>query len=691
MIAIIADDEDTNRLLLANAVRAVGLTPLEFEDGLAALQAATANAVSLVLLDVDMPAMDGFEVCRRLRHLAAFDTVPIVMVTANEEAAAVAAAFAAGATDFIAKPVNWALLPRRLEYVLRNAAQVRALADREVEVRTLVEALPDQLWVVAADGTPRWRPQRSVGPPDGEGPVGLAPAQYRAAITSAILQTGMDGASRALDYQENSDSGEARSYMMRFTRREGGDVVVIRQDTSERTAASARINRLAYYDALTGLPNRQSCLEAAERLIADARARQEAMAVVYLDLNGFKRINDTFGHGVGDAVLSLVAGKLRATTEEHRPPDGELYLTRFGGDEFVILLRHAQAHALAVGIANACVAALGSPVTHVGLELYATPSIGVAGFPDDGDSVETIVSHADTAMYQAKKAAANAVAVYSHAMSSRLRDSLDLEARLRRAVRESELSLHFQPKFRIADRRVAGVEALVRWTDAEHGSIPPSQFIAIAEESGLIIDLGAWVTRTACRQVRAWLDAGIRWPVAINVSAKELLYGSPAEVVEREAAAASIPPGLIEVEITESLLVHDSAAVRAALAHFRELGCRIALDDFGTGFSSLAYIARLPPDRIKIDRAFIRNIETSSADAAIAEAVLSLGKGLGLLVTAEGVETGGQLDWLRQRGCHEAQGFWLARPQPAATLVQSLLGPPPPMATASAASTGSLG
>jgi diguanylate cyclase (GGDEF)-like protein len=558
-IAIIADDEDLGRLLLAESAAECGLEPLVYDNGTGALEAALSKDVAIVLLDVDMPGMDGFSVCKRLRAESRLATVPIVMVTGHEDSAAISLAFEAGATDFISKPVNWALLPHRLKYILRNAS------------------------------------------------------------------------------------------------------------------AAERIERLAYFDSLTGLPNRQRCIETAERLFAEAAESQESVAVIYLDLNSFKRVNDTFGHSVGDAVLRTVAGNLTRALETFKAVHEHVTVARFGGDEFVILLRHHAARALAVEIAAACCAAFKDPIVYEGLEFYSAPSIGLAVYPDDGDDVATVLKHADTAMYQAKTGSAAAVAVYTAAMSSRLRDWLDLEARLRHAVQDNLLQLQFQPKFGLRDNRVAGVEALLRWCDAEYGDISPNRFVEIAEESRLIIDMGSWVVRAACRQLREWMDRGIAVPIAINVSAKELLHGDPARVVETEAAAAGVPTSLIEIEITESLLVKDSAVVRSALERLRQLGCRIALDDFGTGYSSLAYITRFPPDRIKIDKAFVRNLDRSPSDAAIASAILSLGASLNLIVTAEGIERPGQLEWLRARGCHEVQGFLLSRPLGARELEQQFL------------------
>jgi diguanylate cyclase len=558
-IAIVADDEESGRLLLAAIVAEAGLDPLAFENGEEALQAALACDAAIVLLDVDMPGKNGYEICRRLRRERRYATVPIVMVTGHEDAAAIGLAFEAGATDFVSKPVNWALLPRRLTYILRNAA------------------------------------------------------------------------------------------------------------------AAERIERLAYFDTLTGLPNRQHCIDTAEQLFAEASLLDERVAVMYLDLNHFKRVNDTLGHFAGDAILKLVAAKLTATLSEVESQQIRVMAARFGGDEFVLLLRHTNARSMALAIADACFRTLKAPLTHDGFEFYAAPSIGVAIYPEDGKDVAAIFKNADTAMYHAKSGASDAVVMYDASMGKRMRDWLGLEGRLRRALHQGLLYLEYQPKFQLKNNALVGVEALLRWEDDEYGKVSPTRFIEIAEDSGLIIEIGSFVARTACRQVRKWQDSGWAVSVAVNVSGKDLLHGNPARVIESEAAAAGVVPSLIEVEITESLLVSDSAVVQNALNKLRRLGCSIALDDFGTGYSSLAYITRFPPDRIKIDKAFVANLERSKSDAAVANAILSLGESLGIIVTAEGVERTSQLEWLRQRGCHEAQGYLLSPPLSARSLEERFL------------------
>ena len=343
------------------------------------------------------------------------------------------------------------------------------------------------------------------------------------------------------------------------------------------------------------------------------------------------------------------------------------------GDEFGILVRDRSARQQAVTIANACCKVLEDAISCGPMEFYATPSIGIATYPQDGNDVETLLKHADTARYHAKGAGGPSVTLYVQSMSRRIRDLLDLEMRLRRALRDNALGVCLQPKFRLADNSIAGVEALARWYDPELGDIPSLRFIQCAEESGLIVDVGAWMMRTACRQVRDWLDHGISMPIAINISGKELLFADPARTLEAELTSHGVPPSLIEIELTESVFVADSSIGRKSIQRLRALGCRIALDDFGTGYSSLAYLTRFPPDRLKIDGSFVRSVDHSASDAGIVDAIMSLARTLGLVVTAEGVERRGQLEWLISRGCHEAQGYLFSGPVSAQVLEERYL------------------
>jgi diguanylate cyclase (GGDEF)-like protein len=666
-LAIIAEDEELGRLLLGEAAAAAGLDSQCFDNGSDALAAALASSAAIALLDVSMPGLDGLSVCRRLRADPRFDDMPIVIVTGHDDSEAVRMAFEAGATDFVSKPVNWALLPRRLEYILRNAEAARALRERMSQVRTLVDALPDSLWVVSGEGEIRW--SSGTGPAAqhgdvfaaGESGTSIAPPAQMGRLLGAIAHTAADGQPRKLEFRLN-EGPQRRSYEIRLSQREGGDVVVVRRDTTERTQAAEHIERLAYFDPLTGLANRHRCLDRAGVWMTQAQSLGHSVALIYMDLNGFKRVNDTFGHSVGDTVLRTVAARLAQAMVPFEEAGAQLLVARLGGDEFVVVVAAEDARALGLEVAASSRTVLDQPIRIDALEFHCTPSIGMAVFPDDGPDVATVLKHADTAMYQSKADGADGVVVYSAAMSSRLRDWLALEARLRRAVRDEMLHIDFQPKFDLQSGRIAGAEALLRWRDEEHGDVSPARFVEIAEDSGLIIQMSSWVVRAVCRQIRNWLDQGVQIKVAINCSAKEMMHGDPAAVIATETAAAGIPPALIEVEITESLLANDSASVQKVLQNLRELGCRIALDDFGTRYSALSYITRFPPDRIKIDKAFVHNVDRSPADAAVASAILSLASSLNLDVTAEGIERPEQLEWLKQRGCHEGQGFLLARP-----------------------------
>jgi diguanylate cyclase (GGDEF)-like protein len=680
-VAIIAEDEDLGRLLLAQCAEAVGLKPMVFDNGTAALHAALTHQAAVVLLDVEMPGLDGYTVCRRIRAERRLDTVPVVMVTGHDDKNAINLAFEAGATDFISKPVSWALLPHRLEYILRNAASARTLADREAKVRTLLEAIPDALWVVSPVGESLWSPNDPLStttlaahPPSKPGfAVSLPPDRLVDALR-VIRYTAQDGISRNLKYRVDRTGESQQSFELRFSRCEGGDVLVVRQDTTERTAAAEHIEQLAFFDTLTGLPNRPQFTELSKRCIASAAETGQEVALIYLDLNSFKRINDTFGHSTGDVVLQKVAGTLTRQLAEHATQVTHAALARLGGDEFVFVVQDSKAREWALRIAAACCSALDLPIVINNLEFLAPPSIGISVYPDDGADVESLLKHADIAMYQAKLGGAPKVAAYNAAMSARLRDWLDLESRLRRAVRNDMLELRFQPKIRLSDNRVVGVEALSRWYDPDLGEVPPIRFIQVAEESGLIVDLGAWLIRAACKQARDWLGAGFEIPIAINISGKELLFGDPARSLETEIARFGISPSLIEVEITESVFVSDSSVGRSSIEKIKRLGCRIALDDFGTGYSSLSYLSRFPPDRLKIDRSFIHNVDQSESDAGIVNAIMSLAQTLGLQVTAEGIERNGQLEWLRARGCQEAQGYLLGPPMLAREIEHRISG-----------------
>jgi len=433
-------------------------------------------------------------------------------------------------------------------------------------------------------------------------------------------------------------------------------------DISERKRTEERIKNLAYFDVLTGLPNRRLFTDRLQLALANAGRHGHYLAVMFLDLDLFKRINDSLGHGIGDQVLIETANRLSRCLRE-----GDS-VARLGGDEFTILLPHIDQVEAAARLAERLLSQVKQPIVIDDHELYVTASIGIAVFPDNGPGVEALIKNADTAMYRAKDLGRNGYQLYSPAMNARSFERLSMESALRHAVIRNEFRLVYQVKVDLVSGRMSGVEALIRWHHPEMGLIPPTDFIPLAESMGVISDIGEWVLREACRQCRHWLDLGLP-PVriAVNVSALQFHETDIPGVVGRALCDAALPPQFLELELTESVLMQRVDEVAEVLRDLRTMGVRISIDDFGTGYSSLSYLKKMPIDALKVDRSFIHDIfnETGSvADegASIVSTIINLAHNLKLKAIAEGVETVPQADFLRVRGCDEVQGFLISRP-----------------------------
>ena len=447
---------------------------------------------------------------------------------------------------------------------------------------------------------------------------------------------------------------------------------VFARDISQRKESDRQIRRLAYYDTLTQLPNRQSFKDQTARAISSANRHSNSGAVLYLDLDEFKRINDTLGHDLGDRLLVGVAERLKTELRNddqisrvaaNECPDGVGAIARLGGDEFTVLLTEVRAPLSVTVVARRIQEAISSPFMLAGHEVYVTPSIGIAMFPNDGTDVDEILKNADTAMYHAKSLGKNNFQFYSEDMNNRATNRLKLEGDLRRAMEREELQLVYQPQIDIASGRIIAAEALLRWTHPELGNIPPFEFIPLAEETGMIIGIGEWVLKEACRQNKAWLDAGIGpIKVAINLSPVQFLQDDLNATVRRALQTTGLPPQHLELEITESILMRNVEETITTLHGFRELGVGLSVDDFGTGYSSLSYLKRFPIDSLKIDRSFVKDIPQDSGDMAITAAIIAMGHQLNLEIVAEGVESTEQLEFLRLQGCETAQGYLISKP-----------------------------
>jgi len=411
---------------------------------------------------------------------------------------------------------------------------------------------------------------------------------------------------------------------------------------------------------LTGLPNRNLLNDRAATAMVRAARYEHGMALAFIDLDNFRIVNDSLGHQVGDNMLRLVAERLRSSLREVDT------VARFSGDEFVLVLGEQDNERLISSQMQRIVEVFSRPFSLGERDLFVTASIGVAFYPQDGTKVETLLVNAETAMYRAKDLGRNTFQFYTAEMNALVNERLTMESWLRRARERGELLLHYQPKVDLRSNRVTGAEALIRWRHPKLGMVSPAKFIPLAEQTGLIVPIGEWVLRTACAQNRAWQEAGLApITIAVNISARQFrekgLVNSVAEVLKE----TGLEPQFLELEVTEGVIMHDPQEVVAVLQKLKSMGVMLSIDDFGTGYSSLSYLKRFPVDRLKIDQSFIKDVTTDPENAAIAQAVITLGHSLNLKVTAEGVETREQLQFLRDHQCDEKQGYLFSKPLPA--------------------------
>jgi diguanylate cyclase (GGDEF)-like protein len=428
----------------------------------------------------------------------------------------------------------------------------------------------------------------------------------------------------------------------------------------QRIDSEVRLAYLAQFDPLTGLPNRALLADRFSQMIVQAKRRRSPLAVLSIDLDEFKAVNDTLGHAGGDALLKEVGLRLQSAVRT-----GDT-VARISGDEFAVVLADLVRPEDAALVAQKVIDRLAEAVEIQGNEVFVTASVGVAAFPADGADAETLLGAADAAMYRAKQSGRSAYQFFTAEINQRSRARVQLGSDLRRAVEREEFALVYQPKYQLATRRPSGAEALLRWKHPERGVVSPEEFIPVLEETGLIVPVGEWVVRRACEDLKAWQAAGLRaLPVAVNLSARQFRQQQLDARIRALVRNAGVPPQLIELEITESQLMQDPDHAIRVMQALREVGIRIAIDDFGTGYSSLAYLTRFPVAALKIDRSFVADALSDAADAAIVRTIIEMAHNLRVTVVAEGVETDGQMAFLRQYGCQQGQGFFFARPMAA--------------------------
>ena len=475
----------------------------------------------------------------------------------------------------------------------------------------------------------------------------------------------------ALARQEQAPS---RPVALRITllRTAGGPQAIVHlRDPAERAQTQERLAHLANFDSLTGLPNRALFRDRLGQSMARAQRSSRPMALMFLDLDRFKLVNDSLGHEVGDRLLlhvtKVLTQCLRSADTLIRPVDEPFTLSRLGGDEFTVICEAIGSVEDAAHVAQRMLDALTAPFFAGEEEIVISASIGISMYPDDNVDLDGLIRHTDMAMYRSKSLGRGTYSFFSDDLNAAASARMSLETSLRRAIERQEFVLHFQPKADLRTGKVMGVEALVRWQRPGQGLVAPDRFIGVLEDTGMILPVGAWVIRAACEQLAAWDRLGLPpMRMAVNLSARQFRHMYLASLVEDTLRENAIDPQRLEIELTESLLMEDNEANRAMLANFRRMGVRLAIDDFGTGHSSLSYIKRFNIDTLKIDRSFVQSLPDSEEDVAIASAVIALGRSMKMCVVAEGVETGAQARALRKLGCDQIQGYLLSRPMPGA-------------------------
>jgi diguanylate cyclase (GGDEF)-like protein len=688
-LVLVADDDPVMRLLMRQMLTQVGLDVIEAEDGVQALASYKHSGPDLVMLDVDMPAMDGFAVCREIRHQEVGGTVPIIMVTGGDELEAVTRAYEVGATDFISKPINWPILGHRVLYVLRASDAIARLRIADAHNRAVLAAIPDTFFRLNRDGFYLDYEQGhdasagfSISDCVGSHIRDVLPSEIAARLLDkahAVLATQHIG---SVDYTLTHEDS-TRHFEARLVATGADEVLGLVRDISERKRTEEQIRRLAYCDSLTGIPNRQAFLETLERELVRSKEHDKKFAVLFMDLDAFKRINDTLGHDVGDHLLKVVSERLRETIRpsdlvlraehEFEASSGGSNLARLGGDEFTILIPDLERVEDALNVAHRVKEAMRRSFMIEGHEIFVTASIGISLYPEDGEDCNSLLKYADTAMYHAKNCGKNNAKLYSSSLTMEIMSHVKMEVGLRKALQNNELYLLYQPQIDVPSTQIVGVEALVRWRHPERGIISPTEFIPLAEETGLIVPIGEWVLRTACNQAKAWQsDGGRAIRMAVNLSAKQFKDENLMQIVLSALADTGLDARLLELELTEGTLMDDARATMVTLEQLRGIGVYLSIDDFGTGYSSMNYLKRFDVRALKIDKSFIAGLPQDTENAAITRAIIAMAHGLKMVVVAEGVETDEQLLMLEEYGCDMAQGYFLGHPSPHDTITAML-------------------
>jgi diguanylate cyclase (GGDEF)-like protein/PAS domain S-box-containing protein len=669
---LVVDDREANRDMLSRRLQRLGYQTATAGSGAEALQMVAARRFALVLLDVEMPEMSGLDVLTELRTRYSPIELPVIMVTARQEREDIIEALTRGANDYVTKPVDMPIAAARIQTQLSLRQADAALRESEERYALAARGANDGLWdwnllTGTVYFSPRWQMMLGMG----DGSVGDSPEEWfsrihpeevprvRAEVAAHLAATTTQFES---EHRLLHQDGSYRWMLVR------GLAIRDPEGRASRFAGSLTdITENKVSDALTGLPNRILFLDRLERAIDRRRRHPESLyAVLFLDLDRFKVVNDSLGHMIGDLLLVAIARRLQQSlrsADRRGQPANDHTIARLGGDEFTVLLEDISQMGDAMRVANRLQKTLAQPFTLDGHEVFTSASIGIAVGTREYENAQAVLRDADTALYRAKASGKARFEVFDSAMRDEAVARMRLDTDLRRATEREDFQLYYQPIVSLQQGEIRGFEALIRWPHGDRGLVQPSDFIPVAEETGLILPIGWWALREACQQVAVWQKA---FPVdppltmAVNLSGKQFLQMDLVRHITHIVADTGIPPSSLKLEITESTIIEDTEAVIELLLQLKALGITIAIDDFGTGYSSLSYLHRLPIDALKIDRSFVNAMTTEGSE--IVRAIVGLAHNLGLDVIAEGVESAAQLQQLRALGCEYGQGYLFSRP-----------------------------
>ncbi len=664
---LVADGDPAFRKVVAEHLRAAGFDVSLARSGDEAFELAGQFQPDLILLDATIDGLSGYDACHRLGQDKVLSSIPVVMVTRMDDMDSVNQAFNAGARDFICRPVNYPMLIKHLHFILRSAANEMQLRENESKLKTAQRMANLGYWRIDLRSDNIEISDHLADMCDLV-PGGAYAIQHyeacidendRALFRETLNRTQQDGAPASIEYSLLDTKG-GRTLVRQDTNvsklASGAVVIGVVQDITRQKAVQEQIRRMAYFDTLTGLASRSYFMQHLNDAINNAHRHNHQVVLLFLDLDGFKDINDALGHNTGDYLLTVIASRLKTAL---RDAD---FIARLGGDEFCVLLDECADNHEAIIVAEKCLQAIHETIELASRNYSPKASIGIARYPEDAANMDDLLKAADSAMYAAKHDGKHCYAFYDPSMTSRAEQRMMLEMDLKQAFANNEFELHYQPQIDFHDGRMVGVEALARWIHPERGMVPPDQFIPVLEQIGMISDFGEWVINTACKQLKHWREQGLaRLSMAVNISPLHFSDGSLANNVSRALATNHIPADLLEIEITESM-IQTGDAILHSFDELKEIGVTIAIDDFGTGYSSLGSLKNLPIDRLKIDRLFINDISHHADDNIMLGTIFGMAHALNYKVVAEGVETEEQTIILAGLGCDIAQGYYFSRP-----------------------------